>query len=86
MTDYNNEQLLGVNEASHPSMGDIYKAYDTLQQLDSTEPWAFGDKIRRKEMKHAARAVLDLVGSGVVDQVVADTHDWLAGKEADLNY
>ena len=87
MTDSNKiEQLHGVGEQAYPSMGDIYKAYDTLQQLDATEPWAFGDKIRRKDTKQAARAVLDLVSPEIIEQVVARTHEWLADKEEEQNY
>lgn len=86
MTDSNKvKQPHGVGEQAYPSMGDIYKAYDTLRQLDATEPWAFGDKIRRKDTKQAAKAVLDLVDPEVVEQVVTRTHEWLAGKE-ELNY
>jgi len=67
-----------------PSIGDIYVAYDILQRLEDTEPWAFGDRARRKDAKHSARAVLELAGAERVDQVVNDTHEWLAEKEADL--
>lgn len=64
-----------------PSAGDIYRAYETLQQLEAREPWAFGDKIRRKETKQAAQAVLELAGHETVAHVVASTHEWLAEKE-----
>jgi len=76
---YNNKQ-----PRAEPSMGDIYVAYDTLQRLENIEPWAFGDRARRKDAKYSASAVLELAGAERVDQVVNDTHEWLAEKEADL--
>jgi len=61
-----------------PSIGDIYVAYDILQRLENTEPWAFGDRARQNDAKRSARAVLELAGAERVDQVVNDTHEWLA--------
>ena len=64
-----------------PSTGEIYSAYSTLQQLETTEPWAFGDKIRRKDIKYTAKAVLQLAGTDRVKQILANTREWLAEKE-----
>ena len=67
-----------------PSMGEVYEAYDTLERLNGMENWAFGDKVRRRDAKHAARTVIELAGRERVDQVVEDTQEWLADKEVEM--
>ncbi len=73
-------QNIHDQQITTPSMGEVYEAHDTLQRLDSVDNWAFGDKLRYKDARYAAKTVLKIAGSERVVQVVSDTHEWLAGK------